>query len=121
MSEGSSSAPIMVCVVGHGWGARGPVGVRFTFPPPRFPPARRPQDDPSLEDYNVGSVIDDIVNAAFDDVSKYPNGQPGGDGTMDVMLTLGVSHAWLLRRRRATQQRVPCPGGTRGTGRAVRS
>ncbi len=47
-------------------------------------------DDPTLEDFNVAAVIDGVVSAAADAVSKYPNGEPGGDdGTKDVMLPLG--------------------------------
>jgi len=46
-------------------------------------------DDITLEDYNVGQVVEAVVNAAFDNIKKYPQGEPGGDGTMDVLLPLG--------------------------------
>lgn len=46
-------------------------------------------DDPTLEDFNVAAVVDGVVSHVADAISKYPNGEPGGDGTMDVMFPLG--------------------------------
>jgi alpha-mannosidase len=45
------------------------------------------QDDPNLEDVNVGAIVDRVVGIALDALSKIPQ---GGDGiTADVMLPLG--------------------------------
>ena len=46
-------------------------------------------DDMALEDSNIGAVVDGVVNNALNDIKQYPQGEPGGDGTADVMLLLG--------------------------------
>ena len=49
-------------------------------------------DDLSLEDYNVGAVVDGVIQNVFNNLAQYPQGGPGGadaDGTADVMFPLG--------------------------------
>ena len=51
-------------------------------------------DDMRLEDSNIGAVVDGVVNNALNDIRQYPQGEPGGDGTADVMLLLGCDFEW---------------------------
>lgn len=51
-------------------------------------------DDITLEDYNVGSIVELVVNRVQDAVSKYPQGQVAADGTADVLLPIGCDFAW---------------------------
>ena len=66
----------------------------YTCPNPSLPPLLPPagndspiQDNPDLEDYNVGAVIDGFVNRVMDQVKKYPQG--GQDATADTLFMLG--------------------------------
>ena len=51
-------------------------------------------DDMALEDSNIGAVVDGVVSNALNDIKQYPQGEPGGDGTADVMILLGCDFEW---------------------------
>jgi alpha-mannosidase len=51
-------------------------------------------DDPTLEDLNIGAIVDNVVANAYNDIKQYPQGEPGGDGTADVLLLLGCDFEW---------------------------
>ncbi len=74
-------------------------------------------DDPALEDYNlvVGGPVLSTINAVFDALTKVPQGGPGGDGTVDIMLPLGCDFAYenaatVRARARAWRSRVDALG-----------
>ena len=50
-------------------------------------------DDPRLEGYNVGAIVNATVATVMDALTKVPQGGAGADGTADIMLPLGVSGA----------------------------
>ena len=51
-------------------------------------------DDMSLEDSNIGAVVDGVINNVLNNLKQYPQGEPGGDGTSDVMFPLGCDFEW---------------------------
>ena len=51
-------------------------------------------DDLSLEDSNIGAVVDGVISRVMDNIKQYPQGEPGGDGTADVMFPLGCDFEW---------------------------